>query len=90
MRKFNKTPVALLDWAFDWSNWLLQGESIQTYELTISDGLTVQSDSNDAQHVVVWLSDGSVGETYKVTCQVTTDQGRIDERACQIVVTEDD
>jgi hypothetical protein len=90
MRRFNKTPVGLLDYTFDWSRWLQSGETIQTYYLTVADGLTHESDEQDDQHVIVWLSGGTLGQAYEVDCEVTTNQGRRDMRSFLLLITEED
>lgn len=89
MRVWTKDPQAVLDWAFDWSNWLAPGEVISgTPVVTVDSGLVKDSQSNTGSRVTVWLSGGTSGTTYKVACRVTTDQGRTDERTIGIRVTE--
>ena len=36
----------------------------------------------------MWISGGTAGKVYRVTCQITTDSGRIDERSITIRVIE--
>lgn len=84
---FNKDSNAVLDYAFDWSNWMIDGDSIVSHQITVNDpGLVVDS-SSELNHVVtVWLSSGTAGIKYRVTCQITTFVGRIDERVMTIDV----
>lgn len=89
MRIWKKDPEAELDWAFDWSNWLSASETIVgTPVITVESGLTKDSQSNTATKATVWLSGGTLGTTYKVTCRITTNQGRTDERTIGIRVTD--
>ncbi|GGR51974.1 phage fiber-tail adaptor protein [Streptomyces roseolus] len=89
MRTWEKDPQAVLDWMFDWSNWLAAGESISgTPVVTVDSGLTKDSQSNTTTKVTCWLSGGTLGATYKVACRITTNQGRTDERTIAIRVTD--
>lgn len=89
MRTWTKDPQAVLDWAFDWSNWLASGETITgTPVVTVDPGLTKDSQSNTGTVVTVWLSGGTLGITYKVACRITTNQGRTDERTIGIRLTD--
>lgn len=88
MRTWSKDPNAVLDWAFDWSRWLATSEAISSSEVTVQEGLTKDSQSNDTDTVTVWLSGGTLGVTYEVTCSITTNQGRTDERTIGIRVTD--
>lgn len=86
MTIFVKDGEAELDFVFDWSEWLEDGEVISTYVLTVSDGITKESDSKTTDAVTVWLSGGTVGELYSISCKITTSLGRIDERTMKIRV----
>ena len=88
MRTWEKDPSAVLDWKFNWSNWLAAAETISSATVTVESGLTKDSQSNDTTTVTVWLSGGTLGEIYEVTCRVTTNQGRTDERTIGIRVTD--
>lgn len=88
-----KDPAAVLDWYFDWaalsnetgdSDWLASGETITEAAVTVTpSGLTAGAPAiiNGGTAVRVWLSAGNAGSDYRVTCQVTTSAGRIDERS---------
>ena len=82
-----KDPSAVLDYVFDWSNWLASGETITDHTITADTGITVDSSTEDDGKVTVWLSGGTAGESYKVACLVTTSAGRTDERTIWIKVT---
>lgn len=89
MRMWAKDPQAVLDWAFDWTNWLAVGETISgTPVVTVDSGLVKDSQSNTATKVTVWLSGGVLGATYEVACRITTNQGRTDERTIGIRITD--
>ena len=91
-----KDPSAVLDYVFDWTEWLATGETIavdsETGEklitITADTGITVGSSTEDAGKVTVWLSGGTAGINYKVACLITTSAGRTDERTIWIKVVE--
>lgn len=84
-----KDPDAVLDWNFDWSNWLDGDEEIDVSTFIVSSGITVNSTSNTATSATVWLSGGTAG-VYRVTNRVTTDSipARTDDRSITIRVKE--
>ena len=91
-----KDPSAVLDYAFDWKEWLATGETIavdsETGEklitITADTGIAVDSSTEDAGKVTVWLSGGTAGINYRVACLITTSAGRTDERTIWIKVTD--
>lgn len=86
--KYLKDPDAVLDYMFDWSDWLASGETITDHTITGETGITVDSSTESAGKVTVWLSGGTAGENYKVACKITTSAGRTDERTIWIKVVE--
>lgn len=83
---FPKDSDAILDYEFNWTDWLSPSETISSYEIIASPGITVQSDTNTEDKVTVWLSGGTAGQPYTVTCRITTNQGRTDDRTMTIRV----
>lgn len=93
--EFQKDPAALLDYQFDWTDWLDQGETISSYTIDADPGLTVHSDAQDGPVVTVWLSGGTAGRIYNVTCTITSSVGaspmpspnifRTDQRTIEII-----
>lgn len=83
-----KDPDAVLDWVWDWNEWLDDGETISTSDFIVSVGLTIDSDSNTTKTATVWLSGGTAGQVYQVTNRITTTAGRTDDRSITIRVTE--
>lgn len=75
-----KTPAAILNYGFDWSDWLAS-DTIASVVWTVETGVTVESQSNDATSAQVLLSGGELGSEYTVACRVTTAAGLVDERA---------
>jgi len=96
---FKKDPSAVLDYVFDWaaltnaregaaSDWLASGETISSHTIDADTGITVDSSAltDDDTSVTVWLSAGSDGTDYSVTCQIVTSAGRTEERSITIKV----
>lgn len=95
--RFIKDPASVLDWKFDWaaltngsgsSDWLASGETISSRTVTAATGITVDSSSitDTNTSVTVWLSGGTVGQEYTVTCKIVTSASRTDERTITIQV----
>lgn len=85
---FTKDPEAVLDYIFDWSDWLASGETIQTASITVQSGITLASTINSTTAVVGWISGGTVNTTYRVECKIVTSAGRTDVRGIQIRVAD--
>ena len=83
-----KDPSAVLDYVFDWTEWLATGETITDHTITADTGITVDSSTELDGKVTVWLSGGTAGVNYKVACLITTSAGRTDERTIWIKVVE--
>jgi len=83
-----KDPSAVLDYVFDWNEWLATGETITDHTITADTGITVDSSTESDGKVTVWLSGGTAGQNYKVACKITTSAGRTDERTLWIRVVD--
>ena len=89
MTAWTKDPAARLDYGADWTAWLQAGETItvSTWIVTPADTLTASDESFTGGVTTVWLSGGNVGTNYRVTNQITTSDGRTDDRSLSIYVT---
>jgi hypothetical protein len=95
-RFFTKPVAAVLDYEFDWQAaastdnpkgpWLETGETITAATVTVDTGLSVDSSPHTTTTVTVWLSGGTEGHTYDVTCHITTNQGRQDEDTIRVTI----
>ena len=61
--------------------------TVTTKTITPSAGITVNSSTEAAGVVTVWVSGGVVG-AQTVACKITTNAGRTDERTITLVVTD--
>jgi hypothetical protein len=82
-----KDPDAVLDYIFDWMEWLSTSEVIVNSVMTVSPGLTLDSSNNTNTQATAWVSGGTPGIPYLLSNKITTNQGRIDERSITIRVT---
>jgi len=85
---FTKDPDAILDYIFDWSDWLATGEVIITALISVPTGLTIVSQTKTATEAIAWISSGTTNTTYRVECKILTNSGRTDVRAIQIRVAD--
>lgn len=88
MSRYSKDPDGKLDYAIDWSAWLVDGDTISSASWTVPTGIiqATPAPSVTAGKATIWLSGGTAGTSYPVTCRVTTAAGRIDDRTITIVV----
>lgn len=86
--RFRKDPEAVLDFQFDWTAWLADGETITDHTITVPSGITNDSSSVASGVVTVWLSGGTAQTDYRVECLITTSAGRTDERSMTVRVNE--
>ena len=80
---FIKDPDEVLDYRLDFEDWL-DTDTINSETVTVEDGITLDSETNDTTTVTAWLSGGTVGETYTVTYQAVTEAGRTVERSIKV------
>ena len=96
-RRFAKDPDEVLDYLYDFAaltngngdeDYLQAGETISTYSFVVPTGITKDSDVlvNGDTSVKVWLSGGTLGESYNITCRIDTDAGRTVDRTMTIVM----
>jgi hypothetical protein len=88
MARYLQDPDATLDYSIDWSDWLADAETISSFTVVASTGVTVTTPtpSQSAGIVTVWLTAGVAGSTATVTCHIVTSAGRTDDREFQVLV----
>jgi hypothetical protein len=80
---FVKDPSAILDYSVDWSQWMTTGDSIASVTWSPITGIVVESSpapSFTSTVATAWIGSGTAGNTYTVTCHITTTAGRQDTR----------
>lgn len=86
-----KDPNAVLDYVFDWSDWLdALPDAIASHSVAVEAGdCTVLNSVINGKTVVVWLSGGTAGTTAKVRCRITcnaTTPARVDDRTLYVKI----
>lgn len=86
--QFNKDPDADLDYACDWSGWLVDGDTISESTWILPDGatLTAHTDSFTTTHAIVWFRGGTLGQNYSVVNRVSTAQGRTEDQTVAVYI----
>jgi len=73
--------------AFDWQYWLSDGESILTAEITCDSGdINITHVAVDGSKVTYQVSGGVAGETYTISCKITTSGGETIQRSIFLFV----
>lgn len=84
-----KDPNEVLDYTLDWSE-RLDSDTIDTsawsFAVDPDSALVIDSDSETATTTTVWLSGGTIGETYELTNRITTAGSRTMDQTCKIKI----
>jgi len=83
-----KDPDGVVDYQFDWSDWLASGETISTSAWIVPTGITEDSDSNTTTTTTIWLSGGTAGALHEITNRIVTNSSRTEDRTMRILVKE--
>lgn len=83
-----RDPNSVLDYLWDWSAWLQSGETISSHTISSPAGINVDSSSNSSTTVTAWISGGTTGTAYDVTCRITTNQNRTEDRTIRLMTRE--
>lgn len=91
MRNFEKDPDEELDYLNDWSALLAADETIATSAWVVPAGITEINDGDqptdhDNTTAWIWLSGGTLGDTYTITNRITTNQHRTYDRSIRIMI----
>lgn len=87
MKAFVKDPDAVLDYGFDWTEWL-DGDTISNSIWIVESGLTVVpgSETADDNFTKLFISGGVNDANYTLTNRITTAGQRTADRSMQIKV----
>lgn len=92
-----KDPNAVLDYIFDWTEWLdANGDTIVDKDVAVTGevGSTIAVDqaviAGASKKVIAWVSGGTPGETCALRCRITTSNApaRIDDRTVYLKIKE--
>jgi len=92
MTLYAKDPASHVDYSFDWSSWLTSSETISTAAWALdpaSSGAPVLGSEIGSGSVRgIYVSGGTSGHRYRLSCQITTDAGRTAERSVTLRIME--
>lgn len=86
-KHFIKDPDAVLDYTIDWETWL-DDDAIASVSWVADSGITIDSETNTTTTATVWLSGGTAGAQYELTCSIITANAREDDRTIAIILRE--
>jgi hypothetical protein len=87
-KRFTKQPGENKDYDFNYTDWMPASDSISTSVVTADAGISLGTKTQTVTVVKQFISGGTAGTDYKVTCTITTAQGRIDQKEITILVRE--
>lgn len=80
----DKDPDEVLDYEINWSD-RLDGDTISSSTWILpDDGVEKESDTSTTTATTIWLSGGTLGETYELTNRVVTAGGRTMDQSVRI------
>ena len=87
---FTHDPQAVLDYTWDWSPWLADGETITAATVTpTSDAVTVSDVGHDDTTVTAWVTaTGTERTTVRLRCHIVTSADRADDRTITVSITD--
>ena len=71
-----KDPDEILDYELDWSKRLVKDDAITESVWRVPEGLTTQDTILFSPFTSVWLTGGTIGETYSIVNTIKTEAGR--------------
>jgi hypothetical protein len=81
-----KDPSAQLDYTISWHDWLPPQDRIVSVTWTVPVGIAMASNAFSTTDATIWLTGGTDGQTYDITCEITTLENRVDDRTFRVQV----
>lgn len=78
-----KDPDEVKDYVVDWTERLAE-DTIVTSTWIVPDGIVKDSDTNTTTSTTIWLSGGTLGDTYELVNRVETAGGRTYDQTCKL------
>jgi len=88
----DKDPNEVLDYLINWAGTeekpgrLVEGDAIASSTWIVPSGITKDSDTFDDETTTIWLSGGTLGETYELTNRIVTDGLRTMDQTMKIKI----
>ena len=92
LKTHTKQPADRLDYDFDYSRWLSTDDELVSAVFLVeslddpapTNPMVITGEVVTPFYAKVWVMGGSTGETYKVSCTVTTTRGRVKQDEIKI------
>ncbi|OXR46687.1 hypothetical protein B7C42_01662 [Nocardia cerradoensis] len=84
---FTKSPTDIDSWQWDWSPYLMAGETVTASQFFTVPGLTLSSPTLVGATTKVLCAGGTSGTTYVVTNRVATSAGRQGDALFTVTIT---
>ena len=85
MKEYEHSPLAKLDYGFNWSTWLGAAETITVSNWEVTTGMVMTTPQVASGVTSVFLEGGVVGTAYYLKNTITTSAGRVDSRTVKIL-----
>ena len=86
-RNFEKDPDATVDFTVDWTDWL-ESDTLSTGTWVVPAGITNVSSQYTTVKDTVFLSGGTVNNTYAIINRISTVGGKINDQTIYVLVKE--
>lgn len=83
--EWSKDPDEVLDYAIDWKA-RLAGDTIASSTWTVPDGLTQDQASFSGSRAIIWLSGGTLDQTYSILNRIMTVGGRTMDQTITLAI----
>jgi len=86
-RNFEKDPDATVDFTVDWTDWL-ESDTLSTGTWVVPAGITNVSSQYTTVKDTVFLSGGTVNNTYAIINRISTAGGKTNDQTIYVLVKE--
>ncbi len=91
MTGWTKDPDAVLDYIFDWSEWLNVDDEISSATISITPtghtkDIEVKQETALPTRHIIWLSGGRLNNKYNITSKIVTKDGREQEMSVTLTI----
>ena len=85
-----KDPNATKEYNIDYSEWLIDGDTLQSVVWTVPNGIIKEAEDIKPgnQICLIKLSGGSIGQNYLITAHIVTLNGREDDNSFRVIIRE--
>ena len=86
MKIFEKHSAAVLDYYWDWTNWMTPGDSLSSITFVATNTLVVDSHETIGSKIKAMISGGDPNSEGIIDCSIVTAQGREDTKPALFII----